>query len=114
MKETISAAPAGALRSLGLFFFFPPFSQFVLIFHRESEQHDSNQEMLQQRRWCNNFTACLLLLQYTLAAAWIVVLPFGELGYEASIPADGFCEMSIFNTFHVAVIIQTVVSKLQN
>lgn len=28
LKETISAAPAGSLRSLALFFF-PPFSQFV-------------------------------------------------------------------------------------
>lgn len=94
-------------------FFFPPFSQFVLIFHREPEQHDSNQETPQQRRWCNNFTACLLSLQPAPAAASTVVLPLGESGREASKPAATFCQMLIFTGCHVAVIGQAIVIKWQ-
>lgn len=93
-------------------FFSPPFSQFVLIFHREPEQHDSNQETPQQRRWCNNFTACLLLLQPAPAAA-STVLPLGESGREASKPAATFCQMLIFTGCHVAVISQAIVIKWQ-
>lgn len=108
LKETISAAPAGSLSRQALFFPFPPFSQFVLIFHRESEQHDSNQEMLQQRRWCNNFTACLLMLQPAPATALNMV----SLAMRPQYLRPVFCETLIFNSCHVTVMSQAVIATL--
>lgn len=53
LGDETSTVPPGSLRSFG--FCLCSVLTACFHFHRESEQHGSNQETLQQRRWCNNF-----------------------------------------------------------